>query len=372
MTVERRVTCDLVLFDRGSNNPYRHLMPAAVHHPALLNGILAVAARHHSNLCGTPVSKHLPYKGASFGYLSRDLQRLDSKAILTESTLAVVMLFLFFETLDGGLNTWKIHLSGARRLIQMCLSLESLPAETLAMLRIFMNHVALVDIIGRTLAFGSTSSDPGVFDTNVPEFLTFLRDGEQYNFLGCPAPLLETIHAITQLKHSPLDQSPENYIGTCQALLANIDTFSADAYVVSRVDINDAKDSSSLHRLVCAYKCAARIYAVETLFSTVATSDTTEPYHAELRMHISSLESGSLFMKGAVWPVFIAGTGARGLDERCWVREQLKRLWEVLPQGNIKNAGKVLEDIWMKVDEQGGMVHGWRILEEGASDWLFV
>ncbi|KAI5841696.1 fungal-specific transcription factor domain-containing protein [Tricharina praecox] len=368
---EDRVARDFVLFDRVSDNPYRHLMPAAAHHPALLNGILAVAARHHSNLTNTSVAKHLPYKGLSFAHLSQDLQRLGTKGILTEPTLAVVMLFIFFETLDGGLNTWKIHLRGARRLIQECLALDSLPENTSAMLRIFMNHVTLVDIIGRTLAFSATSQ-PSVFDQDIPEFLAVLREGEAHNFLGCPAELLETIHAVTLLKprartHPPSDAC--DFLSTARALLARIDSFSAATYVAARTDI-DAADSPALSHLVHAYRCAARVYAVETLFPLVTTRDAIAPYHAELRRHIAALQDRSLFLKGAVWPVFVAGTGAHSTEERAWTRTQLGRLWEVLPQGNIKNAGIVLEDIWERGDAGGE--RGWTLLEKGGRDWLFV
>jgi hypothetical protein len=369
------VARDLVLFDRVSDNPYRHLLPAATQHPALLNGMLAVAARHHSNLCGTPVTKHLHYKGLSFSYLSRDLQRLGTKGILTEPTLAVVMLFIFFETLDSGLDTWKIHLRGARRLIQECLEMESLPEGTSAMLKIFMNHVTLVDIIGRTLAFG-TSSEPVVFDSEIPEFLSVLRDGEAYNFLGCPAELLEIIHAITLLKcrspSSPIaaaKDDPDTYLYSCQQILSRIDSFAPDLYITTRIDIYES-DPPGLLELVYAYKCAARIYAVETLFPTVTTFDTLAPYHLELRTHLSALDDGSMFLKGAVWPVFIAGTGARTEEEKEWTRGQLERVWDLLPQWNIRNAGKVLEELW--VNCEGTKETGWGWLERGGKDWLFV
>ncbi|KAF8534071.1 fungal-specific transcription factor domain-containing protein [Trichophaea hybrida] len=372
---EHRVARDLVLFDRVSDNPYRHLLPAAGQHLALLNGILAVAARHHSNLMGTPATKHLPYKGLSYSYLSRDLQRLGTRGILTEPTLAVVMLFIFFETLDSGLDTWKIHLRGARRLIRECLAMESLPEGASAMLKIFMNHVTLVDIIGRTLAFGS-SPEPVVFDNEIPEFLSVLRDGEAYNFLGCPAELLEIIHAITLLKcrspSSPIaaeKDDPDTYIGSCQGILLRIDSFAPDFYITTRIDI-DESDPPGLLQLVYAYKCAVRIYAVETLLPNVTTFDKLSPYHSELRRHLSALEDGSMFLKGAVWPVFIAGTGARTEEEKEWTLKQLERVWDLLPQWNIRNAGKVLKELW--VNCEGTKEEGWKWLERSGRDWLFV
>jgi hypothetical protein len=379
LTVERRVASDFVLYDHYSDNPYRKLLPAAAHSPALLNAMLAVAARHHSNMCGTSEETALPYKGRSFYHLSHDLQRLGPKKILNESTLAVVMLFLFFETLDGGLDTWKIHLRGARRLIQMCGQLDSLPEGTSSMLRIFINHVTLIDIIGRTLS--STSLEPVPWDINStsPEEVTAegLRDGEAYNFLGCPAELLEIIHTISLLKsRSPIshassagDSDPDTYLRSCQRILACIDSFSPQAYISTRTDINES-NTFELLQLVFAYKCASRIYAVESLFQSITTSDTVAPYHADLRHHLSALKSGSFMLKGAVWPVFVAGTGATNEVERQWVRDQLTRLWGVLPQGNIRNAGLVLEDIWRRGSQHGEA--SWRLLEKGGRNWLFI
>ena len=387
---------DLVLFDRVDDNPYRRLMPTAADHPALLNGMLAVAARHHSNLCGTPVSRHLPYKGRSFNHLSRSLRRHERDGVVDEATLAVVMLFIFFETLDGGPDTWRIHLRGARRLVRESLALgDSLSAETSAMLAIFMNHVTLVDIIGRTLAFRDEPECLRAgFDTEMPEFLSVLRAGEAYNFLGCPAHLLEAIHAATQLKGrwptataaaaaaptttttlpTCASDAESHCLEACQQVLSQIDDFDPDEYMTTRSDVGEPDDQRGLLQLVRAYKCAARIYAVETLFPVVA-ADASDPLllaplHDELRMHLSALDDGSMCLKGAVWLVFIAGTGAYTAEQREWTRQQLDRVWALLPQGNIRNAGAVLEELWLRCDATGQ--NSWQLLTKCGRDWLFV
>lgn len=249
------------------------------------------------------------------------------------------------------------------------------------MLRIFINHVTLIDIIGHTLSSPSSVPLPCDNDTPPPEEVTadVLRDGEAYNFLGCPAELLEMIHTITTLRprwstsgnrpDSKEGTDPDTYIQACQRILSQIDSFSPSAYISTRKDI-EGTNPHELLQLVCAYKWASRIYAVEALFPSTSTGDSVAPYHAELRHHLSALKSGSFMLKGAVWPVFVAGTGARNEEERQWVRGQLARLWSVLPQYNIRNAGIVLEDIW-KRSTPGGEA-GWRVLERGGKDWLFL
>jgi hypothetical protein len=314
--------------------------------------MLAVAARHNANVTNTSEAKALPYKGLSFKHLSHDLSRFGPAGMLTEPTLAVVMLFLFFETLDGGLDTWKIHIHGARRLIQLCAGqLNSSP-----MLQIFINHVTLIDIIGSTLA----SSSPGDAVPCAP-VISVLREGEAYNFLGCPAELLEIIHTIT-ISKSRGSPPPTEVV---EDLLRRIDAFSPEAYIRTR---HDVVDPSELLELVYAYKAAARIYTLETLFPGTTTEEVVAPYHEELRRRLGRLREGSALLKGAVWPVFVAGIGAVKEEEREWVRELLRMLWGVLPQTNIRNAGKVLEGLWRKGRGEGG----WRVLEREGRDWLFI
>ena len=113
-----------LLFDRHPLNPYRELLLSTLHfsEPALLSTILAVAARYHANVTGHHYnsSSHRPdiiYYNQALNYLNQDLQ--DEDRMLEDTTLASVLFFLFYETMDSGLDTWRVHLSGARKLVEL-------------------------------------------------------------------------------------------------------------------------------------------------------------------------------------------------------------------------------------------------------------
>lgn len=113
-----------LLFDRYPLNPYHELLLSTLHfsEPALLSTILAVAARYHANAIGHHYnsSGHRPdiiYYNQALNFLNEDLK--DEDRMLEDTTLASVLFFLFYETMDSGLNTWRVHLGGARKLVEL-------------------------------------------------------------------------------------------------------------------------------------------------------------------------------------------------------------------------------------------------------------
>ncbi|KAL7266607.1 hypothetical protein RUND412_010842, partial [Rhizina undulata] len=411
----QRVCRDFILFERPNSNPYLNLLPIAADHPALLNALLAVAARHHANNCGSMETHALMYKGRAFKYLYNDLQQhnqIQKFNEMTEPALAAVMLFVFFEALDSGMDTWKIHLTGARSLIQLRGGLKMAKSGISQLFSVLMNHVALVDIIGRTLSSPSASIPP--WEGSFEDIFDVLEEGENYSFLGCPAEILQTILSITVLhrkmrdtassafSHSPSSSNDSyspctpNFINSYPSpatsakeetgrllpsvdddlaairdkLLARISNFDPKAWTTSRKKlfslVHDISECELFHH-VSAYKSATTIFALQTLFPSSSSSSepmTPESYPSapslsqtltsELIFHLSHLSPGSMLYKGAVWPIFLAGTGAATQEQRDFVRGQLKKVWGVLPQFNIRNAGVVLEGMWRDEDEGRG------------------
>lgn len=113
----------------------------AAENPPFLHAALAVAARHHSNNCNFPETHALVYKGRAYKHLYNALQTQTAGGV-TEPVLAAMLLFLFFEALDSGRDTWKIHLRAARRLIQMSGGMKGIKGGMSSMLSVLITHVA--------------------------------------------------------------------------------------------------------------------------------------------------------------------------------------------------------------------------------------
>ena len=135
---------DLVLYDIPRQNPFGELIPLTHQHPALRQIIIATAALHMSNACQRLVVLDVPrhrtsLHGSLFPSSSRILQSISYrdalvakqralcflKSALNHMTsadvdviLAVVLLFIEFELIDSGRDTWRRHINGANTIIE--------------------------------------------------------------------------------------------------------------------------------------------------------------------------------------------------------------------------------------------------------------
>lgn len=398
---DERVCRDFILFERYGDNPYRNLLPMAAQNPPFLHAALAVAARHHSNNCNFPETHALVYKGRAYKHLSHALQtQTCGGKIVTEPVLAAMLLFLFFEALDSGMNTWKIHLRAARRLIQLSGGMKGIKGGMSSMLSVLITHVAAIDIIGRSLAFSGPESDYQPWGSSLSEVFTSLKEAEDYSFLGCPAELLQIILCITLLNNqsrqsaagiaiiATTDVSDTNFIPSAETLMTRINAFDPANWLKTsmpnmklqaKLSVAEIKPQELFHH-VSAYKCAVHLFAAQVLsppLPPLAQAELTEMTN-RLIAHIGHISAGSVLYKGAVWPVFLAGTGAMEERQREFVRGALRNIWSVLPQFNIKNAGNLLEEMWKDSDREkekggGGEGRDWKKrLESGGIDWLFI
>lgn len=394
LTVASRVAYDFLLLpsihqhppphNLEIRNPYLSLLPLTPSSPALLNAMLAVAYRHYLNLTGpsptipalhpsatslvaVPASSTstlystpalLRYKIASYHHLSSTLSHPTS--VPPETILAAVMLFLFFETLEGGDGeAWKVHIKGARRVVGWVLRSLIGGAQN-NMIRIFMSHVEMIEIMGNTLTPGGLGQgvvrESGLWYATSEELLQLLHERDTHNFLGCPAPLLLCLHAINNLKVEP---APD--WASFGATLTEIWSFDAGVYVATR-------PTGLVHphqeRLVEAWKVGVEIYLHE---ACGANEVGMVELYQRLMTELAGIPRGSPLWKGAVWLVFVAGVGTRGQEERGVVRGMLGWLWEVLPQGNIVQMGRVLEEMWDTGSSKWGWWGG-----GGVGGWLFI
>ncbi len=146
LIVASHVSRDLVLYDRPQHNPFQELIPMTREHPALLQIMIAMSALHMSNAfhksssatyfanyhpmgsieypCSTPSpSVQLESYNDALAAKQRALHLLKSTlktatSLENDVTLAVVLLFIEFELIDKGEDSWKHHINGARAFIK--------------------------------------------------------------------------------------------------------------------------------------------------------------------------------------------------------------------------------------------------------------
>jgi hypothetical protein len=131
VSIDNKRICKLyILFDSDSN-PFRNLLSLSLEDLALQKSIVALAARHFANTghsfdatdAVTPSRfRHanidaLLFKTQTIEALSSSLSQLGS--LRTETTMATILLLIFLDLLESGIDGWNSHLQGARSLLML-------------------------------------------------------------------------------------------------------------------------------------------------------------------------------------------------------------------------------------------------------------
>jgi hypothetical protein len=169
-------------YDFPKQNPFRDLIPIATQHPVLLNIIIANSALNISNasqriavrpvslgLQPRPTTRTIPrlqilstsqssswYRDAliakqrALRLLNSVLHDVDSTGI--DVALVSVLLFTEFELADFGTKDWRLHIHGARALINSVKEPAKLQDSNMSSLRRFLISNCLVYVFVRILA----------------------------------------------------------------------------------------------------------------------------------------------------------------------------------------------------------------------------
>jgi hypothetical protein len=112
----------------SDNNPFRSLLPYALNDSPLLKAISALSARHIANAsqsfdqageAATPQSRNAELealRSKSQAIASLKAQLDNPEPCKLDMTLATILLLIFVELLESGLDGWNFHLKGARGL----------------------------------------------------------------------------------------------------------------------------------------------------------------------------------------------------------------------------------------------------------------
>lgn len=303
--------------------------------------------------------------------------------------MSTILLLIFLDLLESGIEGWKYHLHGAEGLVNLSRSLlgpstseyvNNNPGETVRETRRFIaRQFSLVSTFGGALS-GSKSSPK--FGISVDESMN--QESIIRSFLGCPVFLLGAIRYFSNQRHliETLDMhddlSMHKHIQdtlTMLELTANFDCLEWASESVQST-VSSAVETRNLSLLSEAYRTATVLYGRRVLRAFKTSSGTIAVDNEELVLRlldmIKSLECDPALFKCLLWPTFIAGLECQNHSEQQVVIGYLKMLWDLTCCLNVINASKMLHDHWKQKHFDSNLASGESesyLIEQG---WLLI
>ncbi|KAL3488223.1 fungal-specific transcription factor domain-containing protein [Aspergillus germanicus] len=387
--------CKLYILHDSHSNPFRSLLPYAFDDGPLLKAISALSARHIAN---ASQSFDHASEGVTPQYADAELEALRSKAQAIASlkvdlalpapckkdiTLATILLLIFVELLESGLDGWNFHLKGARGLGDISQSLVH-PVSMKSSggmaqdVRFFIaRQYSIIDTLGSALSRSKCRlEDPSSCE------MTEGQESIVRSFLGCPEFILRSIQFFSNQRHVIAESPPNNEPSTkahIQDTLTMIElTETFDSYTwASQFDSSTASDTTEINNLYLlseAYKTAALLYGRQVLASTGTYLEPaeTQTLLSQLLASINALRGEDTFFKCLLWPTFVAGLHCLEQGQQDLVTDSIRRVWDLTKCLNVISAADILRKYWDRV-RSSGVKDPWRDgLVELDRHWLLI
>ncbi|KAF3388799.1 hypothetical protein F1880_004192 [Penicillium rolfsii] len=389
-----RIAKLFILYDSPSN-PFRSLLAYAADNSTLRMSIMAVAARHFANSArsfdqtvGTPSPRFvnanvdaLRFKKRSIKTLSTSLSQAQPSQ--KDAIMASILLLIFLDILESGIDGWNYHLRGAEALITISQSMLKPDASqdttsdsggTVKETRRFVaRQFSLVSTIGGALSTSKSTQPCIKLDDNEYQESIFR------SFLGCPTFFLQAIryfsdqrHAIKTL-HMQGDAFIQERIRKTQSMLHSTADFDCVQWASNSAQSVDPQtvDIIKLSLLSESYKTATLIYGKRVLRALMTSTGTvttdSQGLVRQLLDLIDALKCESALFKCLLWPTFIAGLECQNDSEQQQVMRYLRMLWDSTCCLNIINASTIIQDHWRQQHSDGNSVpdvigQGWLLI----------
>ncbi|KAF2201596.1 hypothetical protein GQ43DRAFT_371055 [Delitschia confertaspora ATCC 74209] len=377
---------DIVINDDPGQNPMRDLVPATSMYPLLRHVMVANSAFHVHNLSRqlviqsryqerqtTPIT---PYYQTGFdgpfqsSYRDALLSKQAGLSLLSQSVevvnqwnfdiiLAAVILFINYDLIESGKDSWKVHFQGARKLISLLGDARGLGIQTQHLPMSKLRTCLLADsivffILGSTLTFSNGSPQQLIPDTL--DLDTILQYAETNNYLSCPAPLLRIMLKSFKIPDARIFETTTPFIeDQVGSLLEEVLAF--DAVVWASESFQPISPHENLSKRVCiasAHRAAVCLYIARVLPTSSPLISPSSPtaiinlsyLASDIVYHLSYLNPGDTVFKSISWALFLAGAESDIPAQRTWIMEKLDALWKELYWGYVRTVKEVLELIW--------------------------
>ncbi|KAF4984105.1 hypothetical protein FZEAL_644 [Fusarium zealandicum] len=378
-----RVCMDLVAHDQPDTNPFRSLLQLTNVHPFLKQIIVAVSAAHMSNLARpwlSPTSfarkeppkrllmDALVAKQKALQMMPSALQNIDS--IGADVILATVLFLVNVELLESGWQSWRPHLEGAKRLLNMVQPYASFD-ETLR------DYIMSDCYIYCTLSLSFNPSSPGVQPTFfAPSQVQSMLSRATNHFFSCPAEVMDILREAAELLNTGVSEEiTDDEMASASAILLkraqNVDVFTWAQQGVpasNKASIQSRFVTGSTHRL------ATCLYIIQSIpaLTTRVPDEVCQALINEIYDTLLLMPDDDPNFKVTGWPTFIYGTTVTTPERRAWVMDRLKRVAEVCPWGFLYSAIDTLQILW-GLDTEGKTTTNWvQALRDLNVDFLMV
>ncbi|KAL5041841.1 hypothetical protein BDW71DRAFT_157759 [Aspergillus fruticulosus] len=369
--------CKLYILHDSDSNPFRGLLAYALEDEPLHKSITALAARHLANTGysfdlsepGVAVSTSpqsmdtaldaLRFKAQAITALRERLANPHPQHSKTDTKMATILLLIFLELLESGLDGWDVHLKGARALVGLYQSLSgdvnnSKSGEMEQEIRTFIaRQFSLIETLGAAL---SHSNSPFEDSGSAGYALSKGQESIVRSFLGCPEFILRSVQFFSTQRHLAAEPTPHNgaHVQDTLTMLEITRNFNSFEWA-SGFQLQQSSASApfiagvkSLGMLGEAYKTAALLYGRRVLGPGMATAAATESKDLALQLLglIDALKPQDTLFKCLLWPTFIAGLHCLEGDQQGLIHDSLRRIWDLTNCLNVISASNILEDYW--------------------------
>ncbi|KAJ5171287.1 fungal-specific transcription factor domain-containing protein [Penicillium coprophilum] len=369
-----RIAKLFILYDSPSN-PFRSLLAYAVDNPTLEMSIMAVAARHFANSArsfnqtdDTLSPRFINANVDALHFKKRAIKTLSSslsqpELLQKDAIMATILLLIFLDILESGIDGWKCHLHGAEGLVRISQSMLLPDANQIStsdsggtvegMRRFVARQFSLVSTIG-----GALSSSKSTLQSCINLDEDKYQESIFRSFLGCPAFLLQAIRYFSDQRHAiQTSRMHDNAfiqerIRETQNMLHLTADFDCVEWASNSLQLKDLQtvDIEKLSLLSESYRTTTLVYGNQVLSALMTSTGTVTPdYHGLVRQLldvIDALKCEDALFKCLLWPTFIAGLECQNESERQQVMRYLKRLWDLTCCLNLISASTILQGHW--------------------------
>ncbi|KAL6903258.1 fungal-specific transcription factor domain-containing protein [Trichoderma evansii] len=390
---DKRVCKLYILYDSDSN-PFRNLLSYALEDGALQKSIVALAARHFANSGYSfdqveEDSSHrfakakleaLQFKKKAIEALSSSLSHPESYK--KDATLATILLLIFVDLLESGIDGWSFHIQGAKVIHQLLAESGSNcnaiidRGETATEIRQFITRqLFLIETLGTAF-----SSSTPVFECPVEGQESTHHESIVRSFLGCPEFLLRAISFFSNQRALIMESRrrdnfavPTNIRDTI-AMLELTDEFDCFEWASNfqQPEESSTMEIDQLLMLSQAYKNAALLYGRQVLGTPWTETARNEELVSQLLGLVESLKNNATLFKCLLWPTFMAGLGSQAQSQKDAVIGLLGMLWYSTSCLNVISASKLLRDYWERKEHTCTRMQGTSDIDELAYGWLLI